>query len=200
LPDEIYALWPDKCSALFHAKNLSNKRPLVKKQLELDILLNGNVNLAVYCPHCYEAIHYSNLNWRNEQRAYIYGCSNCNQAIDYMLIDLMSFARMDSMFLDKLCESFAQRFVGKRVAIWGITNRIRRTLMHSQTLRDSLVKVVDIHWEYLSQQSYCGLKVESPDALRGVKFDSVLTGVVERRKQIDDKFNEWGVCPDIVAI
>ena len=201
LPDDVFALLPDRYSAFNASRSVIARRPVENGTIELSIGKNGLLTYAGYCPICFSKVVFENVNVFDYRRfTYAPGCKQCFQRLEVGSVRSLSANGIDLHLLRNLAEIYFDDFVGSRIVIWGITDTIRRLLIVSQKLRNMVVKLVDINYNHHNKELYCGLPVESPDALIGFPFDYLITPTIERRGEIISALEKMRVEYEIIEI
>jgi radical SAM superfamily enzyme YgiQ (UPF0313 family) len=170
---------------------------LEKAFMSLCLRVDGSFDYAALCPHCFAKVSFkNNASVRALMRLNGAGieapqtCEHCNK--------LLIVPQVGSVYTNPMrAEAFFSPYVGKRIVVYGLgfglLSPVRALLLHSQTLRSCLTKVVDRNWKNLSNETYCGLSVESPDILREVQFDYLIIGALKGRNEILATLQEMGV-------
>ena len=198
LPDNIYKLLIDKYHGGHPAWNVFIRRPLENDHSRISVSLTGDLSYFYYCPACYHEIHYTGTTTHG-----LYSnCPECHQIIYFMLSKSYAlYSDLNASYIIRnLVEILLRDYLGSRVVIWGVNDAIRTMLLSSQTLRDMIVKVVDINYQRFNGESYCGLPVESTEALKYVKFDYILSPTVKRRHEIINSLNSMGITTSFIDI
>ena len=198
LSDDEYDLLFDK--HLWQGYSLLKKvmlRPLENRDL-LQISLNKNGEIdsyTCYCSSCNHKMLFENINpyVTNLDFFHPYDCPKCNQLIDLSFAKTFSLSNADVNLLKNLSELYFSQYAGSRVVIWGVNSSIRKLLFLSQSLRDMVVAIVDKNYTAFEGQYYCGLAVESPDVLKELEFDYVVTPLFQWKNQLVDAMNNMGI-------
>jgi hypothetical protein len=156
--------------------------------IHINLRTDGSFDYGAICPHCFtEQLLSDNTSLLSLLRPNMTleqapkSCARCGK--------LILVPGQGNMPVDPVkAEAFFASYAGKRIAVYGLgyglLSMARVLLLCSQTLRDCLVKVVDREWANMSDQSYCGLRVENPETLRDAQFDYVIIGATAGRNGI----------------
>lgn len=194
LPDEVYALLPDKYYAYTSARIMLTSRPLEKARAELSVGKNGVLELVSYCPLCYAKI-IINMTIENSSER-IGKCPQCSQRI--VIKYARTFLNFDYVSVRNWIESYLQKYQDSRIVVWGVNDIIIRFIISSQLLRDMIVKIVDVNYQSFERETYCGLPVENPEILKHFQFDYIITPTIERRHEIIKSLDNMGITPHFI--
>jgi glycosyltransferase involved in cell wall biosynthesis len=114
--------------------------------------------------------------------------------------DFYNIETAKSTMIKNLTNIYFKKYVGSRVVVWGVNDIIRHLISVSKILRDALVKIVDINYENFTQETYCGLSVEHPNALKDFQFDYIITPTTKRRGEIIEHCHKMGISPKFIEI
>jgi hypothetical protein len=89
---------------------------------------------------------------------------------------------------------------GKKVAIWGVTEKATALLLSSKTLRDSVVMVVDRDCQIKTDKLLDLYPVVAPERLRDVVFDYLLIGAFGYEAQIQNSLQAMGVSAAVLDL
>ena len=199
IPNDVYSLLNDKYHAYATSKSMITRRPLENDNLEFSVDKNGLMTYVCYCPKCYSKV-IVNEKLRIRYTAMLLLCQNCCQILDTALMRSKLFNYPDTYLLRNFVNKYFNEYIGSKVVIWGVTYAIKRLISVSQILRDVVVKIVDINHHKFHHNTFCGLSVENPDTLKEVEFDYILTPVIERRQELIDTLELWGIQPKFIDI
>lgn len=195
LSDDMYALLRDKYRAYDMSTKLLTGCPIEKDSLELSVDANGLLTFICYCPVCCAKSVITGIISQIYEYQFI-KCPQCSRRI-YPQYSRF-FSNFDYWAVKNWIEAYLQKYQGCRIAVWGITDLIRRFIVASQVLRDMIVKIVDVNYQKFENETYCGLSVESPETLKGFHFDYLITPTVERRYEIIKSLENMGIEPRFI--
>jgi radical SAM superfamily enzyme YgiQ (UPF0313 family) len=202
LTDEHYSILQDRYSRLSWLKNVMNRKPFISKNPEFNIHKDGSVDCEVICTKCHSRVSYKDFDLQYHRKPYAgdryVGCPRCGQRLHLHTIDLFSISLDMSYLIGNLTNVLLTPYIGKRIAIWGMTTTIRWMILESHILRDSIIAVVDSDYQNKSGERYCGLRVEKPEVLRDTEFDYLLTPTTARRAEIVSMLTEFGIEPKFI--
>ena len=195
LTNEQFELVKDKAKNYNMAKELIYKSLLNKGKEEFAIKKDGTIQFTGYCPKCYTKVEFNNLRNTAEYNRCHIGCPECKSKLSFVGINL--FER--SSTFDSCKESDFHKYTNKRIAIWGISSPItREMLLISQTLRNSIVKVVDMNYESHRKETYCGLTVDPITTFNELSVDYIFVGSEVDREAITLQIREMGINVPII--
>ena len=197
LSDNFHTLLSDKYGGYQISKDIRMRRPLQMNYLELDVHKNGSCTYKCYCPECYTQIVMENENVIKPRKNPYLGCPKCNKRVNLHLSSFVSSFPYEFMHFPEL---YLKQYTGCKIVVWGVISKIRSLLICSETLRECLVKIVDINWNNMAHETYCGLSVENPEVLKQIDFEYIITSTVERRQEVIDSLKEMGKFPRFIEI
>jgi radical SAM superfamily enzyme YgiQ (UPF0313 family) len=198
IPEHVYRLLTDKYIAYESAKPATRQLLVHNREFSFSVGVDGSWKYLVckymcFCSKCYATLE---ITINSKSAVYGYQCPNCfigltmGESVDnHITPDFSSSVHL----IHNLSEIIFHRYIGNRIVIWGINDVIRLLIIGSQTLRDMLVKLVDINYQGFVRESYCGLSVEHPDTLEGFQFDYIISPTVARRGEVLQALNDMGI-------
>jgi len=144
--------------------------------IEMDWNDERGLLLSACCPNCGEDNKFYNINLEMN----ILGdmCNNCVACGSKMRI-----AQRFSELLEGQNYFSSYSYSGKRVAVWGCTQRALFRLGINKKMKDAVVVVVDRAYRRFSD-GFMGFNVQSPEVLADTDFDVLYVGSRDHRKSI----------------
>lgn len=194
LSDDAYALMVKQINLEQNNDKARYHSIVPHEKGSLRVHKNGSLDYIGRCSHCGSVIITTNIPRDTFSKKWPYQtgtfatCDVCGWSFSPYYIDLLvktDISDMTSHFI----ESEFEKYIGSRIAIWGIKSpHIRQLIIDSQTLRDCLVAVVDSNFADLENEHYCGLSITHPKTLAKIAFDYLILGVRYRgRKSIENE-------------
>ncbi|MBU1419567.1 MAG: B12-binding domain-containing radical SAM protein [Proteobacteria bacterium] len=163
----------------------------------------GAYDLTAECMNCGTLNSFINtkFEYKNVMGADSYCCNHCSQKMRVSPANVVSKGTYKNI-LDNVLEqhflSFAKQ--GKKIVVWGVTEKSIALLLSSKSLRDAVVAVVDRDYKVKNWIVLDRYKIENPDVLQDLPFDSLIIGAAGYEKQISDQLCAMGLNVDILAI
>ena len=139
--------------------------------------------------------------YKNVIGADAFSCGHCFQKMRVSPANVISKGTYKNI-LDNVLEKHFLAFAkqGKKIVIWGVTEKSTALLMSSKSLRDAVVAVVDRDYKVKNWTFLDRYKIESPDVLQDLTFDSLIIGAAGYETQISDQLRGMGMNIDILDI
>lgn len=159
--------------------------------------------LSAECIHCgfvnvYDHVQFE---YKNVNGAESFCCMRCAQKMKMQPSNAIS-RQTYKHILDKSLEKYFSALLagGKKVAIWGVTEKATALLLSSKTLRDSVVMVVDRDFQIKTDKLLDLYPVVAPERLRDVVFDYLLIGAFGYEAQIRNSLQAMGVSAAVLDL
>ena len=196
VPDKFFSLFEEKYRAYDNARFITRQLRVEESGRIGFIGIDGawsftTSRFSCICSNCYMRIE----NLDSNKFLVRTNCPYCHiEIINASPASTNSFPvdGLTAHLVRNLSELQFDKYHGSRIIIWGLNDLVRHLLIASQTLRNTLVKIVDVNYRDFAQESYCGLSVEHPDALEGLQFDYILTPTVARRGEVVQSLRNMG--------
>jgi len=193
IPNEIYRFLPYRYKNIMNGKYYMKSVPIDDQTPIFHLHKDGSFDFSAYCMTCYNRIYLKNTTLFSREAGQARGsCPKCGVSQYLLFFESLGIGSFDNDLLISLSEKMFKDYKNKIIVIWGINKRrIKRLLMLSQTLRDCLVKIVDSNYEWIKDQTYCGLSIESPDTLKNIKFDYLIITAEDRKMKSSQRWILW---------
>ncbi len=164
---------------------------------------DGAYDLTAECMNCGALNSFNNtkFEYKNVTGADSFSCGHCFQKMRVSPANTVSKGTYKTI-LDNVLEQHFLAFAkqGKKIVIWGVTEKSTALLMSSKSLRDAVVAVVDRDYKVKNWTFLNRYRIESPDVLQELSFDSLIIGAAGYEKQISDQVSAMGLNVDILDI
>lgn len=159
---------------------------------------DGACDLTAECMNCGTLNSFNNtkFEYKNVIGADSFCCNYCSQKMRVSPANTVSKGTYKNI-LDNILEQHFLPYAkqGKKIVIWGVTEKSTALLMGSKSLRDSVVAVVDRDYK-VKNWIFLGLyKIESPEILHDLTFNSLIIGAAGYEKQVSDQVRT--IKPDV---
>ena len=194
LNEDQYQLLLETIKSYNKAKEIIALTPIVTQHNPFSINNDGGINIEVYCPLCGQKMIFSNLGLDTIISYLGQYCQNCGSLFSWFEQPMIkTFYNLDKY--RKIYEKYLSQFQG-RILIYEINDIIRYFIHAIPEFRKNIVKIIDRNYEYYRNDAYCGLKVESPNALKGAEYDYFITAETIRIDDIKASLAQYGLPTD----
>jgi anaerobic magnesium-protoporphyrin IX monomethyl ester cyclase len=163
----------------------------------------GAYDLKAECMNCGTLNSFKNIKfeYKNVSGADSFCCEQCSQKMRVSPANIVSKGTYKTI-LDNVLEQYFSSFAKqeKKIVIWGVTEKSTALLIGSKSLRDCVVAVVDRDYQVKNWTFLDRYKIESPDVLHNLAFDSLIIGAAGYERQVIDQVRAMGLDVDILDI
>jgi anaerobic magnesium-protoporphyrin IX monomethyl ester cyclase len=148
---------------------------------------DGSCDMVAQCLHCGHTNRFPKVSFefKNTRGAAAGCCENCKSKMKVPPADAISRPTYKAV-LDKALEAFFQPLAksGKRIAIWGATEKTSCLLLGSASLRQCVAGVVDRDFKIKKDRLLDLFPIQDPAVLEQLEFDCLIIGAAGYEDEI----------------
>jgi radical SAM superfamily enzyme YgiQ (UPF0313 family) len=164
---------------------------------------DGSYSISAECLSCGTKNFFPSVvfEYKNINSAEAFCCKTCFQKINAQPSRLIS-KKTYKHIIDTSLEYFFSKELseGKRVAIWGVTDKSIALLTSSDILRKSVACIVDRDFKIKNKRVLNQFEVFPPNRLKDIEFDCLIIGAVGYEQEILNSLDSMEITTNILNI